>query len=67
MGKEKLIGEIGNYYGNLSVKEKGGKFYWGIENYNGTYWEEISEDLYNALLKHDSWLEKQTTTKESEK
>tara|TARA_R110002020_G_scaffold475890_1_gene713745 strand:- start:18544 stop:18675 length:132 start_codon:yes stop_codon:yes gene_type:complete len=32
------IGGIGNYYGGLSVNKQGEKFYWGIENYDGTYW-----------------------------
>jgi len=47
--KERQIGEIGNYYGFLAVKEEGGKFYWGIENWDGTYWQEIPEHLYVAL------------------
>lgn len=47
------IGEIGNYYGGLAVKQEDGKFYWSIENWDGCYWEEISQELYRALLKHD--------------
>lgn len=49
----KRIGTIGNYYGGLSVKEEGGKFYWTIENYDGHEWEEISESLYRKLLAHN--------------
>jgi hypothetical protein len=46
------IGEIGNYYGGLSIKEEGDIFYWGIENWDGTFWEEISESLYDELIEH---------------
>jgi|TARA_R110000787_G_scaffold579_4_gene2079 hypothetical protein len=45
------IGEIGNYYGDLSIKKEGVKFYWGIEDYDGTDWEEIPGYLYDALMK----------------
>ncbi len=48
----KPIGEIGNYYGGLIVKKKGGRFYWGIVNYDGTGWEEISKALYDELKAH---------------
>ena len=44
------IGTIGNYYGGLSVMQDSDKFYWGIENYDGTEWEEITEELYNNLI-----------------
>jgi len=37
---------IGNYYGSLNIKQEDGKFYWGIENYSGTRFEEIPEDLF---------------------
>lgn len=47
------IGEIGNYYGSLEVKEDNGKFYWGIDNYDEMRWEEIPEELYTALLKYE--------------
>jgi hypothetical protein len=50
--KERDIGEIGNHYGGLAVKTRNGKFYWGIENWNGTFWEEITESLFNELNKH---------------
>lgn len=51
--EHRTIGSIGNYYGDLSVKSKNGKFFWSIENYNGDHWEEISKELYTELLKHD--------------
>jgi hypothetical protein len=50
-GKGIRIGTIGNYYGGLSVALLEGKAYWGIENYNGCYWEEIPMSLYNELIK----------------
>lgn len=46
------VGEIGNYYGGLSIKEDDGKFYWSIENYCGDNWYEIPESLYLEILKH---------------
>ena len=46
----KQVGEIGNYYGRLQIATKDGKFYWGVPNYNGTEWEEISEKLYTTIL-----------------
>lgn len=45
------IGEIGNYYGGLRVTLWGGRYYWGIENYNGTYWESIPKSLYEELVR----------------
>ena len=47
------IGSIGNYYGNLTVSYYHGKYYWSIENWNGCTWEEISKDLYDALMNHN--------------
>lgn len=47
---ETSIGEICNYYGGLSVKKEDGKYFWGIENYDGTEWEEITEQLYSNLI-----------------
>ena len=46
---ETSIGKIGNYYGGLSVRSDGTRHEWGIENYDGTDWEEIPESLYSAL------------------
>ena len=49
------IGSIGNYYGGLSVKvESDGTFWWGIENYCGTEWEQIPQSLYDELVKFGS-------------
>jgi hypothetical protein len=47
------IGEIGNYYGGLSVKREGGKCYWSIENWDGDHWHEIPDSLFVELLKHE--------------
>ena len=47
---ETTIGTIGNYYGCLSVMKDADEFYWGIENWDGTEWEEITEELYNNLI-----------------
>tara|TARA_R110000851_G_scaffold201429_1_gene352665 strand:- start:306 stop:491 length:186 start_codon:yes stop_codon:yes gene_type:complete len=44
------IGLIGNYYGGLSVKSEGDKFFWSIEDYSGEDWQEITERLYMELL-----------------
>ena len=55
---ETEIGDIGNYYGGLSVKnDADGKFWWGIENYNGTGWSQIPESLYNELIKYNESLD----------
>lgn len=47
---ETSIGTIGNYYGGLSVKKEGEKFFWGIENYDGIEWEEIPKKMYDILI-----------------
>lgn len=47
---ETRIGTIENYYGGLYLKKGIGVFYWGIENHDGTNWEEITEELYNNLI-----------------
>jgi len=56
--KRTEIGKIGNYYGVLEVMEQNGKFYWIIGNYDTHFddlseWEEISEEMYLMLLKHN--------------
>lgn len=48
------IGTIGNYYGGLVVKKENGKFYWGIEDYEDTRWEEIPESLYQSLIEFEN-------------
>ena len=47
------IGGIGNYYGELEVKEESGKFWWSIEDWHGHRWEEIPETLYRELIAFD--------------
>lgn len=54
------IGYIGNYYGGLEVGELDGKFYWGIEGHDGIGWQEISEELHAALLKHNETVTEET-------
>jgi len=51
---EKRIGSINNYYGGLTIGRIEGVPHWSIENYDGYEWEEISENLYEELLKHKS-------------
>ena len=52
------IGQIGNYFGGLLIREDSGKFFWGIENWNGTNWEEIPEDIFNALKSYEETRDK---------
>jgi hypothetical protein len=52
------IGEIGNYYGCLTVKSEGKKFYWSIENWDGHCWEEIPENLFEALVNLEKTVKK---------
>jgi len=41
---------IGNYYGGLKIKEEDGKYFWGIENYDGTDFKEIPKYLFDSLV-----------------
>ena len=50
---ETIIGEIGNYYGGLTVKSEDGKFYWSIQDWDGDHWLEIPEDLYKSLMNYE--------------
>lgn len=44
------IGDIGNYYGGLSIKCADGKFYWGIQDWDDDFgWQEIPEYLFYSL------------------
>ena len=52
--REQGIGDIGNYYGGLSVKTEDGKHYWSIENYSGHDWSEIPESLYRAPVEYEN-------------
>ncbi len=40
---------IGNYYGSLQLQERGDQYFWGIENWDGTIWEEIPKSLYYEI------------------
>jgi hypothetical protein len=51
--KVRSIGDIGNYYGRLEVKESEGKYYWDIEDWDGHEWEEIPKSLYDALMAYE--------------
>lgn len=44
------IGRIGNRAGALVVREESGQFFWGIEDTDGTSWEEIPQALFLGLL-----------------
>lgn len=46
----KTIGTIENHYGCLFVKKEGDKYFWGIEDWDGTEWEEIPKSLYDRLI-----------------
>lgn len=47
------VGNIGNDYGGLTICKKDGKFFWSVENWDGFMWEEIPEELYNALAEFE--------------
>jgi hypothetical protein len=48
------IGSTCNQYGFLIVSQHAGRSFWAIEDCRDPYeWEEISESLYNELLKHN--------------
>lgn len=53
MSTETSIGNICNFYGGLRVKEKDGKYFWNIENYTTSLWEEIPKSLYDELIKFE--------------
>ena len=55
------IGSIGNSHGGLSVKLEDGKYYWGIENWNGTKWDEIPGSLYKELIAYQEELQKSSS------
>lgn len=46
---QRKIGGIGNHYGCLEIKEEDGDYYWAIEDYSGTSWEQIPAYLFDAL------------------
>ena len=48
------MGDLYNNYGTLAIKEKDGKYYWGMEGPGNTIdGVEIPEYLYNALKKYE--------------
>jgi hypothetical protein len=49
-GNQTEIGEVDSYYGGLSVMENDGAYFWAIKNYDGWMPEEITKELYDALL-----------------
>ena len=49
------IKDVGNFAGGLKVRSvNGALFYWSIEDWRGEQWFDISEDLYNLLIKEQS-------------
>lgn len=55
------IGTVGIYYSSfLEVEERDGKYYWNIQSWKGSYWEEIPEYLYRALNRFE---DERTATK----
>ena len=55
----KQCGNVSNYYGGIWVKEENGEYFWGIESWDTIHWEPCPKYLYNALIKHQTELEKQ--------
>ena len=49
---EREIGNIGNYYGGLSIKKVGDKYFWSIHDWDGDCWDEIPKYLYDSLNKY---------------
>ena len=60
------IGEIGNYYGGLSIRRESDKCFWAIEDYDGFNEQEIPKYLFDALTKYQDELDNQSL-KESKK
>ncbi|WP_045158718.1 hypothetical protein [Stutzerimonas stutzeri] len=56
------IGEVGNYYGCLAIKEERGCFYWSIENFDGHNWVPCPEYLFRALSQHQDELDAESST-----
>ena len=46
------VGLIGNYYGGLELAIDGGRFYWGLRDWDGIDWQEIPESLYESLMEY---------------
>ena len=55
MSEIRDIGWIANSYGGLTVKEKDGKYFWAVQDYDGGYdWDEIPEYLFAALNRYEN-------------
>ena len=64
---EHEIGEICNYYGRLTVRSEDGKYFWGIEDWDGSFdWEEIPKVLYDELMKFENDRMKNSGEEENE-
>jgi hypothetical protein len=48
------IGTICNYYGGVDVQEEGGTYFWGIDDWDDTRYQEIPKYLYDALVKYET-------------
>jgi hypothetical protein len=44
--------EPGNYYGELTLKNEDGQYFWSVENYNGHYWNSIPDYVGDALVNY---------------
>lgn len=45
-----MVRDICNYYGCLCLAKDGEKYYWAIENYNGTHYKETTKRVYEEIL-----------------
>ena len=54
-GDEIEVGGICNYYGGLLIMRSKGRFYWAIEDYSNTEFEEIPKSLFNELFKYNDF------------
>ena len=43
------IGKVGSHYGGMFICKKDGACFWSIGNYDGYFWEQIPETLFNEL------------------
>ena len=53
------IGTICNYYGGLLVKKEGKKYFWGIDNFKETKWQEIPKKMYDTLISFEKQSERE--------
>lgn len=52
------ISSITNFYGGIYVIIHKNKYYWGIKDYDGYNWEEITKKLYDELIKFNNLTKK---------